>query len=406
MKRITKAYFRFNLESLVVLDPNFNDTIVLKLSLPAGHYAVFGKVTIDNADGPQNATARLMAQDGAELIDQTNVRLGHFEGIFHNSFFDATVCVDVQGEVTVAAGMMDIIDLRCASFGGHAGFAWLIAMDVGDSLLIARANRIALKSFRDTVLTRVRLTRGRHVVFGKAALLNFDGDPQNATVSLITKDGAVVLTEMDVRIERNGDGHTQSVAVRALLGADDSDFVDLRCTTFNGDASDAVLMAIPVDDVVAGTAVEDEPDGRGGFAARRLAAIPGHQIVFGTIALPNLDGDSQYVTAQLVTGANADRIDETLVNIVSDGAALISTQGILQGAAAGDAIELDWTGFINSDRFFHIVPREASIVAIAVDRVIPVTNSLRLFLLRHGFNPSKGAKQAGSGSLRRLMGLP
>jgi hypothetical protein len=34
-----------------------------------------------------------------------------------------------------------------------------------------------------------------------------------------------------------------------------------------------------------------------------------------------------------------------------------------------------------------------------------VTNSLRLFLSRHGFDPSKGTKQAGGGSLRDLMGL-
>ena len=157
---------------------------------------------------------------------------------------------------------MDIIDLQCATFDGAAGVSSLIAMDVGSDLQIVKSNHIALKSFGDTVVARLRLSAGRYLVCGKAALLNFDGDPQDATVALATRDGAVVLTSMRVRLERNGDGHAQSVVARAVFDAADGDFIDLRCTSFNGDASDVILTAVSIDDVVTGGAVNDEPDGR------------------------------------------------------------------------------------------------------------------------------------------------
>ena len=85
MQRIANAYFQSDLQSNVLLS-HFNDTIVLRLQVPAGHYLVLGRVTVRNFDEAQNATARLTAQDGAQVIDQTDVRLGHFEGIFHNDF--------------------------------------------------------------------------------------------------------------------------------------------------------------------------------------------------------------------------------------------------------------------------------------------------------------------------------
>src|SRR4051812_47245565 len=78
MKSIANVYFRPEADGFASLS-HFNDTIVLRLQLPAGHYAVFGKVTLSAIDSPQNATVRLTAQDGAEVIDQTSVRVGHFE---------------------------------------------------------------------------------------------------------------------------------------------------------------------------------------------------------------------------------------------------------------------------------------------------------------------------------------
>lgn len=195
--------------------------------------------------------------------------------------------------------------------------------------------------------------------------MNLDGDPQNATVSLATKDGENILSTMHVRLERNGDGHAQSDVVRAVLQAEEGDIVDLRCTTFNGVASDAVLMTVPFDDMVTGIPMDDEDNGRGGFVTQRLPSLSGHQVVFGAVALYNGDGDNQDVTAQLLAGPNASLIDETFVNLASDSAAVISTQGILQSAAALDVVELDWNGFL---RFKN--PREdASLVVIAADRV-------------------------------------
>lgn len=346
----------------------FNDTIVLRLQLPAGRYAVFGKVTVRNVSEAQDASARLTTRDGAELVDQTNVRLGHSEGLFHNTFFDAAACVTTQGEVRVESDA-GIVDLRCATFDGAANGASLIALDVGDAgLSIDRSTGVALRSFADTVVARLRLGRARYVVIGKAALVNLDGAPQDATFSLTTKDGATVLASMRTRLERNGDGHAQSLDAQCVLDASDGDFVDLRCTTFNGSANDVVLTALAISDAMAGDPVNDEPDGHGGFAARRLAAMAGHQIVFAAVTLPNLDDDNQRVTARLTAGPGASKVDETFVDIVSRGAGLLSLQGVVQDAAAGERLELDWAGFINGD-LFHTAPRDASLVAIGADRV-------------------------------------
>jgi len=72
-------------------------------------------------------------------------------------------------------------------------------------------------------------------------------------------------------------------------------------------------------------------------------------------------------------------------------------------------IDLTFTTFKDGNPETPILPRlrvGGTSVASPSMTVFPeVTNSLRLFLLRHGFDPNRGTRQAGIGSLRDVMAL-
>jgi hypothetical protein len=114
----------------IFLDNN-NDTVILRLKATRDDgvkYVILGKVVIQNIDGndAQNATARLVTDDGKTELDKANVRIAKQDGN------------DVGAQSVSLQGMLDlstednIVDLRCSlpHPGGNAIEAELFAIPV------------------------------------------------------------------------------------------------------------------------------------------------------------------------------------------------------------------------------------------------------------------------------------
>ena len=111
---------------------------------------------------------------------------------------------------------------------------------------------VILLNFAEQVMTRIQLREsGGHVlVLGKVVIVNSDTSDQNATARLTTVDGQVELDRVDVRIPSQG---SQCLSLNGwITGADAAagQFVDLRCSTFEGRAKKVRLNAILVDVLV------------------------------------------------------------------------------------------------------------------------------------------------------------
>jgi hypothetical protein len=132
---------------------------------------------------------------------------------------------------------------------------------------------------------------GKYVVFGKVVLVNLDhgGDPQNASVMLIT-DNAIVLDRVDTRIagynQMQGGGPspppvnlsiTGSLSI-SLQGTLDtlklsSNTVYLQASTYQGQAVQASLIAISVDDILGQTGTQNKPTWKTTDAAKTSGSI-------------------------------------------------------------------------------------------------------------------------------------
>jgi hypothetical protein len=100
---------------------NFNDVTVLRLELTRGLWVIMGRVVMGNDDGDgQNASARLTTADGSIELDRADLRLDKGgEG--------SEAAVSLQATLSTAK---QIVDIRCATFKGHARQASLIAFTV------------------------------------------------------------------------------------------------------------------------------------------------------------------------------------------------------------------------------------------------------------------------------------
>lgn len=104
----------------------------------------------------------------------------------------------------------------------------------------------ALHNFTETIVHSIALTSGKWVVFGKVVVANSDGDAQNVSVKLRSHQ-STVLDKVDLRIPGGSVG--QSISLEAALTAPDATIIriDITCSTFAGQAYEAQLIAISVD---------------------------------------------------------------------------------------------------------------------------------------------------------------
>ena len=108
---------------------NFNDTVVLRLTLPGGgFFLILGRVVIANFDtDSQTATARLTREDGFEELDRVDIRIGGAgDGALQSISLQAALSLPLE-----TSG--DLIDLRCGTYKGFAFQSSLLAMQVDET---------------------------------------------------------------------------------------------------------------------------------------------------------------------------------------------------------------------------------------------------------------------------------
>jgi hypothetical protein len=107
---------------------NFGDTIVVRIKLDAGIWAIFGKVVIHNVDrDPQYASAKLAARDGSLTLDLTSIQIpgARSDSPTGSGWAQA---LSVQGILTLPGE--DFVHIACATYKGVAREAQLIAIQV------------------------------------------------------------------------------------------------------------------------------------------------------------------------------------------------------------------------------------------------------------------------------------
>jgi hypothetical protein len=365
-REVKVAFFNTQGPDVIVLD-NFTDTVIVRLAIPKGQYVVFGKASLKNANGDaQNATARLTSQGGFNIIDQTDIRVGRDEGILHSVNFESTNSISLQGAFTADDGG-EIVDIRCATFGGNVSLASLIAITTENlAVTTAASPLVQLRNFQDTVVARVRLQRGRYVVFGKVVLSNLDGDTQSARVQLAARDGGIILKENSVLLEHLPAGNSQSILILGTATVEDgADIVDLRCATFDGEASQTSLVAIAVDDLRVGDS-SDGDDGLGGFVLSQIDDMhKGNHVLFGSLSIANFDTDDQGAIANLSSQPGTNVIDRTTIFLGGAGSGgnnqAVALQGVVNIAGDGESVKLSFTTFEG-----NVVKDTPTLIAIGV----------------------------------------
>lgn len=111
----------------------------------------------------------------------------------------------------------------------------------------ANPGDMALTNFNDTVGLRITLSRGNWVVFGRAVILNYDGEDQAANAQLRSLDGSNIMDRVDVRVPSLGDGCAETLPLQGVLTVEKVDIVDITCATYKGRARQFSLIAMKVD---------------------------------------------------------------------------------------------------------------------------------------------------------------
>jgi hypothetical protein len=97
---------------------NFNDTVLLKMKLRAGHWAVFGRVAVTNGD-PDRQYIR------AALLRNVNVVIDSVQS--YGDFVEAEV---MALQATLSVDELETIVLSCSTYKGIAEQGSLIAIKV------------------------------------------------------------------------------------------------------------------------------------------------------------------------------------------------------------------------------------------------------------------------------------
>lgn len=109
----------------------------------------------------------------------------------------------------------------------------------------ARPSRL-FKSFQLMTVNTLKLPAGSWAIFGKVAIWNSDGDPQNTAAYLYATSGTaqLLLDKIDVRIPG---GCSESISLLGNPEVQKQDEIQIRCSTYNGGAAESRLIAIQID---------------------------------------------------------------------------------------------------------------------------------------------------------------
>ncbi len=116
---------------------------------------------------------------------------------------------------------------------------------MGGELAVSTTNRgpVALHNFNDTMLLKLELRRGNWAIFGKVCVANRDSDPQHMSAKLVRDVNVIIdFAESYGEFYRN-----EVMALQTTLTVEEIEIVVLSCSTYNGGAEWASLIAIKVD---------------------------------------------------------------------------------------------------------------------------------------------------------------
>jgi hypothetical protein len=116
----------------------------------------------------------------------------------------------------------------------------------GIAVVASNESGPGLSHFNDVTVLRLGVKEeGFYVVYARVGISNDDDSPQNATVRITHDDGAFIVDRVDVRIP----GKTRyAVSLQGTLRVDRGvpKIMDVRCSTFQGSASQSSLFAVQV----------------------------------------------------------------------------------------------------------------------------------------------------------------
>ena len=104
---------------------------------------------------------------------------------------------------------------------------------------------MSLHNFNEVSVLKIVLDYGTWVVFGRAVIGNYDGDPQNAHAKLRAFGAGDIIDYIDVRI--SDDACAESVKLQGIFKAEKGQQVEMVCETYKGNVHDGSLIAIQVD---------------------------------------------------------------------------------------------------------------------------------------------------------------
>lgn len=97
---------------------NFAETLVVKLKLRHGNWAIFGRVLLQNFDGDNQSVNASLIHDTTVVFDRVEVWASeHWRGV-----------VALQATLTVQE--LDTVELSCSTYKGGARFGSLVAVKV------------------------------------------------------------------------------------------------------------------------------------------------------------------------------------------------------------------------------------------------------------------------------------
>jgi hypothetical protein len=134
-------------------------------------------------------------------------------------------------------------------------------MPVDNRVFIAtRTSQQLLNDFNDEIvlqvdLSRVRIDSGLFIVFGRVVVTSFDSSPQWATARLATLNGSIELDRVDINLGGGYAGWDSApISLQGklnLVNNPDADtIVEIRCVTYNGEARQATLFVVQVDEII------------------------------------------------------------------------------------------------------------------------------------------------------------
>lgn len=106
-----------------------------------------------------------------------------------------------------------------------------------------------LEHFNDVVVLRLGVKEGNYVVFGRVVISNGDADRQNACARIAVRDGADLSDKVELSLQGGNISHCFYLQGTLRVDPGKTEIIDIRCSTFQGLASQFSLFAVQVGDL-------------------------------------------------------------------------------------------------------------------------------------------------------------